>query len=74
MFMEAIWEEKYFELDLKQVPLPFNNNRYEGILKKKLRIGFFDQLPTIPCSNSVKRAVNIAKQALEKQGHTLIPF
>lgn len=31
-------------------------------------------MPLIPTSVSMKRAVNIAKEKLQKQGHTLVPF
>jgi hypothetical protein len=42
--------------------------------RRKLRIGYFDSLPLFESSQSVKRAIKIAKEKLEAEGCTLVPF
>nr|XP_006813548.1 PREDICTED: fatty-acid amide hydrolase 1-like [Saccoglossus kowalevskii] len=70
--MRALLVPEMFKYDKTAVPIPFREQIYNG--DKKLRIGYYDTdkliLPTTPC----RRAVAIAKNALEKAGHTLIPF
>lgn len=69
---------KAFLQDSKLPPLPFNNDTYNAIVQlktsRKLRIGYFDTLPLFESSASIKRAIRIAKDKLEAQGHTLVPF
>jgi len=54
---------KSFLLDSSLPPLPFNDQSYQDIIsrKRKLKIGYFDELPLIPTSVSIKRAIKIAK-------------
>ena len=39
-----------------------------------MRIGYFESLDTVPTTPAVRRAVRMAKEALEKQGYELVPF
>lgn len=39
-----------------------------------MRIGYFDSMEIMPATTAVKRAVQIAKEALETHGFELIPF
>jgi len=59
-------------------PLPFNEQNYQALANKsgrrKLRIGYYDTLPLFESSQSVKRAIKIAKEKLEAEGCTLVPF
>jgi len=43
-------------------------------LVKKLRIGYYDNLPTLASSNSVKASIKIAREALKAKGHILVEF
>jgi hypothetical protein len=52
-------------LDSQTPPIPFNNQAYHDTLKKKLIIGYFDELPILPVTRSVKNAIAIAKEALK---------
>jgi hypothetical protein len=67
---------KSFMIDSSLPPLPFNNQAYQEIVsrKKKLRVGYFDEMPLMPSSASIKRAIKIAKEKLEAQGYNLVPF
>lgn len=56
-------------------PILFNDDKFEETSNKKnLRIGYFEELPSLPSTYSVKRSIKIAKEALEKKGHKLVPF
>lgn len=50
-------------------PLPFNNDTYNEIVQlrtsRKLKIGYYDTLPLFESSDSIKRAIRIAKEKLE---------
>lgn len=72
--MESFWKEKNFNTDWGQAPMPFNHELYEKTLEKKLVVGYIDEFPLLPTSQSVKRAMQIAKDAFKKQGHTLVEF
>ena len=39
-----------------------------------MRIGYYESLDTTPSTQSVRRAVRLAKEALERQGFELVPF
>lgn len=63
------------EIDITVPALPFNETTYQDIvLNKNLRIGYFDELPLIPTSKSVKRAIKLVKSKLEEKGYILVPF
>jgi Asp-tRNA(Asn)/Glu-tRNA(Gln) amidotransferase A subunit family amidase len=63
---------KLWTLDNRVPPLPFKNEVYEETLKKKLIIGYYDELTCFPATASVKRAMELAKKSLIQQGHTLV--
>jgi Asp-tRNA(Asn)/Glu-tRNA(Gln) amidotransferase A subunit family amidase len=65
------------QLDPSAAPLPFNESAYQDIIsgkRKGLKIGYFDSLPLFPSSDAMRRAINIAKVKLEREGHILVPF
>ncbi|XP_077982026.1 vitamin D3 hydroxylase-associated protein-like [Glandiceps talaboti] len=70
--MKALLVPEMFALDKTVIPIPFQEQVYSD--GRKLRIGYYDYdnfvIATPPC----RRAVAMAKDALEKAGHTLIPF
>eukprot|EP00349_Pseudokeronopsis_sp_Brazil_P009631 CAMPEP_0202970280 /NCGR_PEP_ID=MMETSP1396-20130829/16256_1 /ASSEMBLY_ACC=CAM_ASM_000872 /TAXON_ID= /ORGANISM="Pseudokeronopsis sp., Strain Brazil" /LENGTH=149 /DNA_ID=CAMNT_0049698683 /DNA_START=709 /DNA_END=1158 /DNA_ORIENTATION=- len=55
-------------------PLSFADHLYSSTLRNKGRIGYFDSFQLAPTSPSVKRAIRMAKEALEAQGYELVPF
>ncbi|CDW85826.1 amidase family protein [Stylonychia lemnae] len=63
--------------DWKIPSSPFRENEYISAVnggKQKLRVGYIDRLPTLQSSKGARRALQIAKDALEKQGFELVPF
>ncbi|ESP03598.1 hypothetical protein LOTGIDRAFT_237604 [Lottia gigantea] len=70
--MKAFLSESMFTSDNYIPPLPFNNQVYES--KKPLRIGYYTYDNVIHPVPACVRAVKEAKTALEKLGHTLVPF
>lgn len=72
LFMKAVFSPLVHQLDRNVAPLPFDENAYAD--NKKLKIGYFmtdDWMD--PCVTG-KRALKEAIAALEKQGHTCVPF
>ena len=55
-------------------PCPFREDLYQRALSGKVNVGYFDSLDTTPTIDAMKRAVYIAKEALERQGFNLIPI
>lgn len=41
-------------------------------MKEGIRIGYFDEFEQLEASKTSKRAVHIAKEALERRGYTLV--
>ncbi|XP_066297047.1 fatty-acid amide hydrolase 1-like isoform X1 [Branchiostoma lanceolatum] len=70
--MKALLVADMFLLDPQVVPIPFRQEIYED--KKPMRIGYFTSLRFCPPTPSMGRAVIMAKEALEKAGHTLVAF
>ncbi|CAH1237817.1 FAAH [Branchiostoma lanceolatum] len=70
--MKALLVPDMFHLDPQVVPIPFRQEMYED--KKPMRIGYFTALEACPTTPSMGRAVIMAKEALEKAGHTLVAF
>lgn len=54
------------EIDPFVPPLPFDHATFNEFTSKKLRIGYFDDLPLFPSTSSVKRGVNLAVEKLKK--------
>ena len=72
MFMRAVCTPTVYRGDRNIPPLDFNEAAYQET--GKLKIGYFltdDWMD--PCPTG-KRAMNEAITALEKQGHTVVPF
>ena len=42
--------------------------------KRKLRIGFFEDTSDLGSGPSVKRAIRMVKEKLERLGHEVVPF
>ncbi|XP_035669382.1 fatty-acid amide hydrolase 1-like [Branchiostoma floridae] len=70
--LKALLVPDMFQLDPQVVPIPFRQEMYEE--KQPMRIGYFTTLSVCPPTPSMGRAVIIAKEALEKAGHTLVAF
>lgn len=69
----ALWTEPLFKLDPRVPPMPLNRAVLEDT--RPLRVGWFTMEYTYPspCAAAI-RAVEMAKEALEAAGHTLVPF
>ncbi|XP_078575872.1 fatty-acid amide hydrolase 1-like [Branchiostoma floridae x Branchiostoma japonicum] len=75
--MKALLVPDMFQLDPLVVPIPFRQEVGQSLYyedKKPMRIGYFPTLQSCPPTPSMGRAVILAKEALEKAGHTLIVF
>ncbi|XP_019645535.1 PREDICTED: fatty-acid amide hydrolase 1-like [Branchiostoma belcheri] len=70
--MKTLLVPDMFQLDPLVIPVPFRQEIYED--KKPMRIGYFTTLQSCPPTPSMGRAVIMAKEALEKAGHTLVAF
>ncbi|XP_035689615.1 fatty-acid amide hydrolase 1-like [Branchiostoma floridae] len=70
--LKALLVPDMFQLDPRVVPIPFQQETYED--NQPMRIGYFTTLPCCPPTPSMGRAVIMAKEALEKAGHTLVAF
>lgn len=62
------------KLDITVPTLPFNKDAFDQTLSKKLRIGVIEELPLLPLSKAMRRAMEVAKDALTKHGCELVPF
>lgn len=78
LMMKVLLNEQYYReapISSKDVyfsPRCFDVNLYEK--REKLRIGYFKSFRFVPSSASNQRAVDIAIEALEKQGHQVEPI
>ncbi|KAK4023136.1 vitamin D3 hydroxylase-associated protein [Daphnia magna] len=54
------------------LPIPWNEQAFIG--NKKLRIGYYEDDGFFPTTPGIRRAIQIAKTALEASGHDLVPF
>lgn len=63
--MQSVLQPKHYELDGSVAPLPFKKEAYESNLNKKLVIGYFEELPCMPVTISVKKSIGIARDALK---------
>lgn len=62
-----------FEKDFCIPPIPFSNINYSQTLNApKLRFGFFDDLPIVSTSTSVKRAISMVREKLIAAGHEVV--
>ena len=55
-------------------PVPFNQEMYNQILddKKARKVGFFTETPYLPVSKATKRAMQLARKALETEGYQIV--
>ncbi|CAG0893200.1 unnamed protein product [Darwinula stevensoni] len=60
-----------YSLDPLMPSMPFNHEEYQ---KKKLKIGYYDEDGFFPATPGCKRAVSVARKALEAAGHEMISF
>jgi fatty acid amide hydrolase len=67
--MRALLVPYMYELDPNSVPILFQNEVYES--KRPLRIGYYTYDGFIQAVPAMVRGVEVAKAALEKQGHTV---
>ncbi|XP_078657284.1 vitamin D3 hydroxylase-associated protein-like [Branchiostoma floridae x Branchiostoma belcheri] len=72
LVMKALLVPDMFELDPLVPPIPFRQEIYES--KKPLKIGYFLDWELQLATPALTRAVEVAKEALEKAGHKLVPF
>mmetsp|Transcript_8217 Transcript_8217/g.22584 ORF Transcript_8217/g.22584 Transcript_8217/m.22584 type:complete len:566 (-) Transcript_8217:17-1714(-) len=69
----ALWTEPLFKLDPRVPPMPLNRALLEET--RPLRIGWYiDDLVYPAVCPSARRAVEMAKAALQTAGHTLVEF
>ncbi|CAG9335227.1 unnamed protein product [Blepharisma stoltei] len=75
LILEIWWQEKWSKYDFNYCLLPFSTQLYKEIYEKNsLRIGYFVDLKYFESCPALKRGLKECKEALEKQGHTLIEF
>nr|XP_039261917.1 fatty-acid amide hydrolase 1-like [Styela clava] len=72
MAMRALCCDKMFELDPHVIPVKFRDEMYNN--KKPLRIGYFYDNGYVKPVPACQRVVKMAKEALEKAGHTLVSY
>jgi Asp-tRNA(Asn)/Glu-tRNA(Gln) amidotransferase A subunit family amidase len=70
--MKIFFHPQMSRFDPYVPPLPFKNGLYDSSRVGGLRIGYCESLVTAPASEPCKRAVRMAKEALEKKGYTLV--
>ncbi|XP_064646519.1 vitamin D3 hydroxylase-associated protein-like [Lineus longissimus] len=72
MATRSLLGPELFAADLAIPPLPFNTGLFED--NRKLRIGYYIHDGYVQPVPACVRAVELAKKALERQGHTLVPW
>jgi Asp-tRNA(Asn)/Glu-tRNA(Gln) amidotransferase A subunit family amidase len=55
-------------------PTPFRQDLYDRARSGKIRVGYLESLQSIPCSESMKRAMRLSKKALEDAGYEIVPI
>jgi Asp-tRNA(Asn)/Glu-tRNA(Gln) amidotransferase A subunit family amidase len=71
--MRNFWDKKWIhQYDAYIAPVDFNEEMYKST--KKLRIGYFDTNGFLEPLPVMKRAVNEARERLERNGHELVLF
>ncbi|XP_014767730.1 fatty-acid amide hydrolase 1 [Octopus bimaculoides] len=72
MATKALFSQEVFEMDPQISPTEFQNHLFDG--KRKLRIGYYETDNVVSATSACRRAVLLAKKALEAKGHTVIDF
>ncbi|XP_064617239.1 fatty-acid amide hydrolase 1-like [Liolophura sinensis] len=71
-FMRAVLVPDLWTIDPTTPPMPFREEIYTT--HKPLRIGYYKDDGYVPCIPAYHRAIDLVREVLEKQGHTLVPF
>ena len=73
--MRTMFSEEAQDMEPYTYPIPFDEDMLQEFsTRKNLRIGYFTQNGYFQTSKPVIRAIEMAKEALEKMGHTLVEF
>ncbi|XP_060079740.1 vitamin D3 hydroxylase-associated protein-like [Ylistrum balloti] len=72
LLMRAMLSPLHFQLDPSIPPIPFQEKEFSDT--RRLRIGYYTSHGYADPVPSCRRAVFVAKEALEKNGHTLVEF
>jgi Asp-tRNA(Asn)/Glu-tRNA(Gln) amidotransferase A subunit family amidase len=74
--MQVSLDEEVHKLDPICPPTPWRELEYLSVLSesKKIRVGVLKESPLFPCSESVRRAMRIAKKALVDYGYEVVNF
>ncbi|CAI9725357.1 Hypothetical predicted protein [Octopus vulgaris] len=72
MATKALFSQEVFEMDPQISPIEFQNHLFDG--KRKLRIGYYETDNLVSATPACRRAVLLAKEALEAKGHTVVDF
>ncbi|XP_064606675.1 fatty-acid amide hydrolase 1-like [Liolophura sinensis] len=70
--MKALLVPYHWELDPTIAPLPFQDQVYQGM--RPLKIGILHDNKIYPAIPACIRGVDLAAEALQKLGHTVIPY
>ena len=74
-FMKLVFHpEVNTKYDIYTPPSPFRQELFEAASNGKVRVGIWASLPTAPASAPVLRAINLAREALTKQGYEVVEF
>ncbi len=70
--LRVVMSEEAYDMARFYSPQPYNMEIAHG--KEKLRVGYFIDSDLMKVCPSSRRAVEMAKAALEKRGHTVVAF
>lgn len=59
-----------------QSPSAFNQQMFDGVLANpaKVKVGIVTEIPFLPVSAAVKRAIAITRKALEDEGYEVVDY
>lgn len=74
--MRVIFDpETHLKYDIYVAPSPFREDLYKKTATPgKIKVGYWESLPTVPASAPNVRAARMAKEALIKQGYEVVDF
>ena len=64
--LKCLFDPEQSEADISTPPLPFHEERYQYFLNKTHRIGYLEELPSLPTTSSVKRMMKETIELLKK--------
>ncbi|GAB1608406.1 fatty-acid amide hydrolase 1-like [Argonauta hians] len=70
--LKALFSQTVFDIDYQISPILFQNNLYDS--KQPLRIGYYLTDNIVNSTASCRRAILMAKKALEARGHKVVEF